>query len=56
MSHSFVAIVGAPMELQTIYGTFECFEDADDWCATHFPDSYTWILTLHSPKEVENDS
>ena len=56
MSHSFVAIVGAPMELQTIYGTFDCFEAADDWCATHFPDSYTWILTLHSPKEVENDS
>ena len=47
-------IVGAPMEEQTVYGPFDCFDDADQWCCDNLKNGeWTWIITLYKPEELK---
>lgn len=42
----FVVMVGAPFEVQSLYGPFDDFEDAAAFADT-IRNEYTWVATLN---------
>ena len=53
--HTYIVIVGNPVEGYSFIGPFDDFEDADDYTILKGIASHSWVSTVHSPTTPAED-